>query len=356
VVDNGSPTAASLGRLAPGTPLRQGLERIIQAGNGALIVLGGGADLEALSSGGFALVQPEPFSPAKLAELAKMDGGIVLDEAARHVLAANVHFVPGADIPTDETGSRHRTAQRLARQTGRPVVAVSEGRRVATLYIDGEKIELRSATEMAARVNQELQTLDRLRRRLDEAEAILTQLEVVDLATNRAVVAVVQRAELVRRVGLAVERLALSLGDEGRLAYIQLADMVRGVEHLIAVTLRDNAGTLKRFSPPQMVERLRSLGDADLEDPVRVAQAVGASDLDAPAAPGGYRVLTKIGRLPEAVLDQLVAHFETLPKMMTAGVDELERVEGIGPARASHLRHYFDRLQMVSDDWTPRGP
>ncbi len=356
VVDSASPSAASLGRLAPGTPLRQGLERIIQQGNGALIVLGNGPEVDAVSSGGFVLAQPEPFSPAKLAELAKMDGGIVLDDTARHVLAANVHFVPAAGIPTDETGSRHRTAQRIARQTGRPVVAVSEGRKVATLYADGEKIELRSATEMAARVNQELQALDRLRRRLDEAETLLTQLEVVDLSTHRAVVAVVQRAELVRRVGLAVERRTLALGEEGHLPYIQLADMVRGVEYLLVVTLRDNARTMARFQPDEMVERLRSLGDAELEDPTRVAQALGVSDLDAPAAPGGTRILSKVGRLPEAVLEQLVVHFDTLPKMMAADVGELEKVEGIGPARAAHLRHFFDRLRTVSDDWTPRFP
>ena len=356
VVGNASPTVAPLERLAPGTPLRQGLERIIQQGKGAIIVLGSGADIEALSSGGFMLVQPEPFSPAKLAELAKMDGGIVLDDGVRHILAANVHFVPAADIATDETGSRHRTAQRIARQTRRPVVAVSEGRKVATLYIDGQKIELRSATEVGARVNQELQTLDRLRRRLDDAEATLTQLEVVDLSTHRAVVTLIQRAELVRRVGLAIEREAVSLGDDGRLAYVQLVDMVRGVEHLISITLRDYSRTMTKHPPEETDHRLRALDDAGLEDPARVARAVGISDLDEPASPCGYRVLTKVGRLPESVLDQLVAHFEALPKMIVAEVDELERVEGIGPARASHLRHYFDRLRMASDDWTPRAP
>ena len=154
----------------------------MQQGKGAIIVLGSGPLVEAISSGGFALGQPVTFSPAKLGELSKMDGGIVLDPDGDHIIQANVHFVPSNDIPSDETGSRHRTAQRVAIQTAFPVIAVSEGRKLATVYVGSRKFELRNPTEVAARVNQELQTLDRLRRRLDEAESTLTQLRQLELS------------------------------------------------------------------------------------------------------------------------------------------------------------------------------
>lgn len=344
----------TLERLAPGTPLRQGLERIIQAGKGAIIVLGDGAKVAELSSGGFRLAQPVLFTPPKLSELAKMDGGIILDAEGDHILAANVHFVPSNDIPTDETGSRHRTAQRMAIQASVPVVAVSEGRRTASVYVEHSKIELRSPTSVAARVNQDLQTLDRLRRRLDEAENGLTSLEVSELVTFRAVVTLLQRAELVRRVGLGIEREAISLGDEGRLAYIQLADMVRGVEFLQDVTLRDYLPTRRKSSLAKAREALSALEESDLDDPVRIGRAIGFEDLDSPVTPRGYRLLSRVARLPDSVREELIKHFKRLPRMLSATVGDFEKVEGIGTARATHLQHYFQRVRSLAQEWTPQ--
>lgn len=351
---NGSLALETLERLAPGTPLRQGLERIIQAGKGAIIVLGDGAKVAEISSGGFRLAQPVLFTPPKLSELAKMDGGIILDAEGDHILAANVHFVPSNDIPTDETGSRHRTAQRVAIQASVPVVAVSEGRRTASVYVEDSKIELRSPTSVAARVNQDLQTLDRLRRRLDEAENGLTSLEVSELVTYRAVVTLLQRAELVRRVGLGIEREAISLGDEGRLAYIQLADMVRGVEFLQDVTLRDYLPTRRKSSLGKARESLSALEESDLDDPVRIGRAIGFDDLDSPVTPRGYRLLSRVARLPDSVREELIKHFKQLPRMLSATVGDFEKVEGIGTARATHLQHYFQRVRSLAQEWTPQ--
>jgi diadenylate cyclase len=349
-------TLETLERLAPGTPLRQGIERIIQQGKGAIVVLGDGSAIAAISSGGFRLAQPVHFSAPKLGELAKMDGGIILNSEADRIIAANVHFVPSIDIPTDETGSRHRTAQRIAIQTSVPVVAVSEGRHTASLYVNDTKVELQSPTAVAAKVNQDLQTLDRLRRRLDEAEHGLTSLEVSELVTYRAVVTLLQRAELVRRVGRSIERQTLSLGEEGRLAYIQLADMVRGVEFLRDVTLRDYLPTRHKTTMNKAREGLRALEDTDLEDPSVIGQSIGFDELDAPVTSRGYRLLSRVARLPEPVCDELIRHFTHLPRMLTASVAEFELVEGIGPARATHLHHYFERVRSLTQEWTPQLP
>lgn len=332
--------------------MRQALERIIQMGKGALIVIGGGPEVDDASSGGFKL-DSVTFTPARLSELAKMDGGIVVDSEMESIIAANVHFVPDGTIPTEETGSRHRTAERMAIQTKRPVVSVSEGRKVATLYYDGQKVQLDRPTEVAARVNQDLQTLDRLRRRLDDAENRLTMLEVTGLATYRPVVTLLQRTELVRRVGVAIEQEAITLGDEGGLMWVQLADMVRGVEHIRAVTLMDYVKPRRESTLAKAAANLTSLTGTDLENPAQVGAAVGFNDLDDAAAPRGFRLLSKVGRLPDPVREELVKHFRTFERLLAADLSDLEKVEGIGSARAAQLRTFFDRVISAAELWDP---
>ncbi|MGH8927560.1 MAG: DNA integrity scanning diadenylate cyclase DisA [Acidimicrobiia bacterium] len=341
-----------LARLAPGTPLRQALERIIQQGSGALVVLGNGPAVENISSSGFRL-QGVAFSPPRLAELAKMDGGIVIDDEWDRILAANVHFLPDADIPTDETGSRHRTAERVAVQTGKAVVAVSEGRRLATLFFDGHKIELARATVLTARANQDLQTLERLRRRLDAADERLTLLEVTGLATYRAVVSVLQQGELVRRIGHQIETQTVTLGGEARLIRVQLAELVRGVEQTLTSTLTDYLRTQRSRLVSESREALMMLSDHELEDLSAVGKACGFPELDEAAQPRGVRLLSKVGRLPEPVREELINHFRSLEAMLGATRSELEDVEGIGEARAAMLRRHFDRWRTAASTWEP---
>ena len=332
--------------------MRRALERIIQQGKGGLVVLGDGAQVDEASSGGFSL-KAAIFSPARLAELSKMDGGIVLDDSWSNILEAGVHFIPDGSIPTDETGARHRTAERMAAQTGKPVVAVSEGRKVATLFYGGQKIELASPTEVAAHVNQELQSLDRLRGRLDDAERKLTRLEVVGLATYRSAVTVLQRAELVERLGRVVEARTLTLGDEGRIVYLQLSDLLAGVDFTKRAVLRDHIKPLRNSTIRQAMEDLSAMTASDLEDPSRVGKELGFPDLDDPADPRGYRLLSQVGRLPDSVRDDIIRHFGSASSLLDARVDDFLSVEGVGETRAGQLRAYFDRLRDSADEWEP---
>ena len=349
-VDNG--LLDLLARLAPGTSLRQALERIIQQGSGALVVLGNGPAVNTISSGGFRL-QGVGFSPPRLAELAKMDGGIVIDDEWDRILAANVHFIPDPDIATDETGSRHRTAERVASQTRKPVVAVSEGRRTATLFFEGDKIELARPTVLTAKANQDLQTLERLRRRLDGADERLTLLEVTGLASFRAVVNVIQQGELVRRIGRQIETQTVTLGADARLIRVQLVELMRGVEQTLSTTLMDYLRPRRSKLVSESLEALTLLADQDLEDLVTVGKAAGLPDLDDSAQPVGLRLLSKVGRLPETVRDELLKHFKSVEVMLGASSHQLEEVEGIGAARASMLRRHFDRWRAAAATWEP---
>jgi diadenylate cyclase len=342
----------TLERLAPGTPMRYALERIIQQGKGALVVLGNNELVTAASSGGFSL-NAASFVPARLAELSKMDGGIVLDDSWDVILAANVHFIPDGSIPTDETGARHRTAERLARETETPVVAVSEGRKVATLFYGDHKIELAAPTEVAAYVNQELQSLERLRSRLDEAENRLSRLEVTGLVSYRAVVTAVQRAELVQRLGSVIRDRTRTLGDEGRIATLQLNDLLAGVSFTEEMVLTDYVKPLRSGSVDRALERLAELNGPDLEDPMRVAKEIGFSDLDDPADARGHRLLSLVGRLPESVREDIVRHFGSITKLLRATEEQLIDVEGVGDTRAKQLLSFFHRLEAAAHEWEP---
>lgn len=332
--------------------MRNAIERVIQQGKGGLVVLGHNSRVASASSGGFKL-NGTHFTPARLAELAKMDGGIVLDDTWSSILESNVHFVPDGSIATDETGARHRTAERMAVETGKPVVAVSEGRKVATLFYGHQKIELRSPTEVAAHINQELQSLDRLRGRLDEAEARLTRLEVTGLATYRAVVTVIQRAELVERLGSLVAARALTLGDEASIVTLQLTDILSGVERLRSLVLQDYLKPLRVGAVDRALDRLEEIATQDIEDSSRVARELGFSDLDDPAAARGHRLLSQVGRLPDSVREDIVRYFGSVSKLLRASEDQLLNVEGVGDTRASQLRSFFDRLLTSAQEWEP---
>lgn len=332
--------------------MRRALERVIQQGKGGLVVLGDSSAVSAASSGGFTLSSAS-FTPARMAELSKMDGGIVLDDSWGTILKANVHFIPDGSLATDETGARHRTAERMAVETGKPVVAVSEGRKVATLFYENQKIELAQPTEVAAHVNQELQSLDRLRGRLDEAETRLTRLEVAHLATYRSAVTVIQRAVLVERLGEMIAARTVTLGDEDRIATLQLNDLLSGVDHTVRFVLQDYLKPLRANSVRKAVEALDALSVTDVDDPARICRELGFPDLEELAEPRGHRILSQVGRLPDSVREDIIRFFGTLTKLLAATEEQLIDVEGVGETRARQLRSFFNRLDRQAQEWEP---
>jgi diadenylate cyclase len=337
-------------RLAPGTPLRRALGRIIQEQNGALVVLGDGPEVEAICSGGFELSRSE-FSPARLAELAKMDGAIILDDSWGEILRANVHLLPDPSISTSETGARHRTAERVAAQTGKPVVAVSEDRRVATLFLQTKRQELQDPTDLIRYLNQSLTTLERLRRRLDEAEEKLTPLEVSNMVTYRSVVAVVQRAELVKRIGASINEDIIGLGGVGDLTQLQLTDLLQGVEELRDLVVRDYVRPLRKGTFERRIARLDAVPTAEIHDPEIVAAALGFEHLDERAEPLGLRVLDQVPRFPDSIREAVARYFRSFQKMLNASETKLAAVPGVGKTRAKELRRVLDRLRGSARAW-----
>ena len=339
-----------LERLASGMPLRQAVERTIQQRNGALIILGFDASVEGLCSGGFELTH-SAFTPAKLAELSKMDGAIIMNDAGDQILRANVHLLPDPKYGTDETGARHRTAERTAQHTGKPVLSVSEDRRMATLFFNGTKHELLSSTLIAAKVNQSLQTLDRFRRRLEDAEQNLTRTELADLVTYRSVVTVLQRSELVRRIGQEITQDAVGMGEEGGLIVLQIADLIHGVDELREFVLADYIRPNRASQVRRALKDLEAIPIADLTSAERVADALGFDQPDDQAESRGIRLLAQLPRLPETVRTAIVRHFRDLQRLLGASTADLELVEGVGAARAEQIRRFFDSMLERTQMW-----
>jgi diadenylate cyclase len=335
--------------VAPGTQLREGLDRILQARMGALIVVGDGPDVLAVCSGGFLL--DAEFTPQRLSELAKMDGAIILASDTSRVARANVHLVPDPNVPTSETGTRHRTAERVARQLDVPVITVSEDMSLVAIHRRGEKHTLEPIPRVLARADQALQILGRYKSRLDAVSSSLSALEVEDLVTVRDVATVLQRAEMVRRIAEEIEGYVIELGADGRLVMLQLEELVVGVEEDRRLVAKDYFQSTDEFELANVMRLLAELEDEDLLDLNQVASVLHLDPeigIDGALQPRGFRLLHKIPRLPELVSDHVVGRFSNLQKIMRAGLADLTEVDGVGEVRARAIKEGLSRLAETS--------
>jgi len=335
---------AALAQVAPGRPVRDGIDRILQAGMGGLVVIGDGPAVLNICSGGFLL--DAAFSPQRLSELAKMDGALILAADGSRIARANVHLVPDSSVHTSETGTRHRTAERVARSLNVPVVAVSHRMNTITVYVGDHKHEIEPVPRLVNRANQAISTLERYRTRLDTDAAALSTLEIEDLVTIRDVINVVQVLDGVERIAEELERYIVELGEEGRLVRLQLVELVGGVQHDRRHIVRDYRGDDKTVPLDQVLDDLSSLTTEDLIDPSEVAHAMRlpTTAVDASIAPRGYRMLAKIPRLPDQVIQNIITRFGNLQKIMRATIDDLDDVEGVGATRATSIKEGLSRL------------
>ena len=342
---------AVLARVAPGTPLRDGLERILRGRTGALIVLGFDQAVDDLCDGGFRL--DVEFSSTRLRELCKMDGAVVLNDDATRIVRANVHLTPDPTIPTVESGTRHRTAERTALQTGHPVIAVSHSMSIINLYFGGRRHVVADPPTILGRANQALSTLQRYKFRLDEVARALSALEIEDFATLREAMTVLQRLLMVRRIADELTSNVIELGTDGRLLGLQLDEMLSGTQGLQELLIRDYLPAEQApDSIDEIIEALDDLDEVALLDLSAVARVLGINTvgdaLDSAVSPRGYRLLAGIPRVPPAVLDRLIQHFGNLQGLLAATAADLQAVDGVGEARARVVREGLSRLAESS--------
>ena len=334
---------SALQDIAPGTPLREGLERIQRSHTGGLIVLGVSPELEEMCSGGCDL--DIEFTASRLRELCKMDGAVIIDPTDWRIRKANVQLFPDQSIPTDESGMRHRTAQRTAYQTHLPVLSVSASMRLISIYVGKYHHIVEEPEALLSRANLAVDTLDRYSQRLDEVLQTLTILEMRDSATVRDVATVMQRMEMIRRITSEINEYLEELGSEGRLLALQVDDLVRGSGSERALVLRDYTRDASAVSTAEAA--LSELASDRLVDLAAIANVLGLgvydpTDLDRTIQPRGVRALSLVPRLPWNVIKDITSHWENLADLREATVEDLQQIEGIGPYRAKLIRETLE--------------
>ena len=333
---------ATLSRVGPGTPLRDGIDRVVRSKAGALIVLSDDPEVLSICSGGFLV--DSPFSPQRVSELAKMDGAIIISNDGGRIARANVHLVPDPTVPTSETGTRHRTAERVARSLDVPVVSASEEMGSINVYAGGLKRQLQEVGRLLDRANQALQTLERYKARLDDAIDNLTAVEIEDVVTVRDVIAVVQRGEMVHRIADEIETMIIELGVDARLLRLQLDEIYTDINDEVELVITD-------YLPPHRhvddtIAEMSRMKDDDVLD-ARMALAtmhLGDVELGDEIAPRGLRLLRRVSKLTPDMAASIVERFGGLARLQRATVDDLAAVDGVDSTIAESVKETLDRV------------
>ncbi len=342
--------------LAPGTQLREGLDNILRAKTGGLLVLGDSEQILKIVDGGFTI--NSEYSPSYVYELAKMDGAIVLSNDLKKILYANAQLIPESGLPTFETGTRHRTADRVAKQIGSIVIAISQRRNIITVYKGSIKYVLRDSSIILGRANQALQTLEKYVAVLDRVVINLNILEFQDLVTLFDVMTAIQRTEMVMRIVSEIERYICELGNEGRLISMQLNELVKSVEQEGILLIRDYCQNDMDYN--EIYKQIQAMTSEEMLNLDYISKSlgyIGVPLVDTLISPRGHRMLNKIPRIPTNVIENLVKNFKELKGVMEASYEQLDKVEGIGEARARAIKNGLRRLReqiMVDNNFSTK--
>ena len=335
--------------IAPGTPIRDGLENILRAKTGALLLITDNSDvLKEVVDGGFTI--NEEYTSSKLYELAKMDGAIVLSGDLKKILYANAQLIPSHDIITFETGTRHRTAERTAKQTGELVISISQRRSIITVFKGNDRYILEDTNAVLNKANQAIQTLEKYKKVFDTKLNLLNEYEFNDIVTLQNVIIAIQRAEMVMRIVEEIQRQIYELGDDGRLVKMQLEELIGGLEKEEMLIIKDYMiSGKKKTTPEEIMDKLEELSYEELTKETVIAKLLGYENFDNYDEVGvytkGYRILNKIPRMPSNIVENLVDSFKSFQHILMADIESLDEVDGIGEVRARTIKQSLRRMQ-----------
>ncbi len=338
--------AEILKKIAPGTPIRDGLENILKARTGALLLITDRQEvINEVVDGGFYI--NEEYTSSRLYELAKMDGAIVLSGDMKRILFANAQLIPSHEIPTVETGTRHRTAERTAKQTGELVISISQRRNIITVFKDNDRYILEDTDIVLNKANQAIQTLEKYRKVYDNKLSILNEYEFNDIVTLDNVLTVIQRAEMVMRIVDEIQKKINELGDDGRLVNMQLEELIGGLEKEELQLIRDYM--VRDTNAEEILEDFSKLNHEELINLPTIAKILGYESFEnfeeLAVYPKGYRILNKVPRMPNTIVDNLVKSFKSFQHILVAEITDLDKVEGIGDVRAKAIKQSLKKMQ-----------
>ena len=334
--------------MAPGTALREGLDNILKARTGALIVIGDSKEVLDLTDGGFTI--NEPYTPAKLYELAKMDGAIVISKDLKKILLANTQIIPSSAIHTDETGTRHKTAERTAKQTGELVISISQRRSVITVFKGDFRYTIEEPERIISIANQALQTLENYKKVFDTKLKILNEYEFNDIVTLDNVLTCLQRADMVMQIAEQVELAILELGKNGLLIKKQLEELIEDLPKEELLIIKDYKIPSKKLSAEKILETIRTkTKENTVIELNQIAKLLGYDVFEnyeeIAVFSKGYRILNKIPRMPNTIVENLVKNFKSFQHILAADIEALDEVEGIGEVRAITIKQSLKRMQ-----------
>ena len=333
--------------IAPGTKIREGLENILKAKTGGLIVIGDTKEVLDIVDGGFNL--NIDYTSSRLYELAKMDGAIILSEDLKKILYANAQLIPSPDIPTNETGTRHRTAERTAKQTGKIVISVSKRRNVITIFRGDIRYLLQDSSRVITKANQALQTAEKYKKVFDDKLNLLNEYEFNDIVTLQNVIVCIQRAEMVLRVVDEVKMAIYELGEQGRLFQMQLEELLGNLEEEENLIVKDYLVYKRKKTVEKAISQIRSMDHEELMNSQLMAKVLGYDDFDnyeeVNVFTRGYRILNKVPRMPNNIVENLVTTFKSFQHIIQADIPQLDDVDGIGEIRARAINRSLKRMQ-----------
>ena len=335
--------------IAPGTPIRDGIENILRAKTGALLLITDNNDvIKEIVDGGFTI--NEDYTSSKLYELAKMDGAIILSGDLKKILFANAQLIPSREIETKETGTRHRTAERTAKQTGELVISISQRRNIITIFKGNFRYILEDTNAVLNKANQGIQTLERYKKVFDSRLSILNEYEFNDIVTLKNVIDVIQRAEMVMRIADEIQRQIYELGNDGRLVKMQLDELIGGLEKEELLIIKDHmASAKKKKTPEKILEELSEISYEEVMRETTVSKLLGYEIFDNYDEVGvytrGYRILNKVPRMPANIVENLILSFKSFQHILDADIESLDEVDGIGEVRARTIKQALKRMQ-----------
>ncbi len=298
-------------------------------------------------TGGFYINQD--YTPSRLYELAKMDGAIILSEDLKKILYANAQLIPSSNISTNETGTRHRTAERTAKQTGKLIISISQRRNIITIYKGNYKYIVEETSKVLTKANQALQTLEKYRKVFDNKVNLLNEYEFNDIVTLDNVITSIQRAEMVCKIAEEVKAYIYELGEDGILVKMQLEELMEGVEEEELLIIKDYVITKRKKDEQKILEQIRQKISENLIDSDKIANLLGYENFEnyeeIAVYTKGYRILNKIPRLPANIITNMIKSFKSFQYILAADIEKLDAVEGIGEIRARTIKQSLKRMQ-----------
>jgi diadenylate cyclase len=333
--------------LAPGTRLRKALDDIVNAKLGTIVMFVDSiAASKDIIQAGFPV--DTPFTPERLYELSKMDGAIIVDQEVTKFYFANVHLLPDAGIPSSETGIRHRTAERVARQTGNLVVAVSSKRNIITAYYKQHKHVINTIGYLVTKIGRALSVLEKHRENLDKIIKQIDTDEFNDCVSLDELVFLIIKFLGTQKIKDEIEPYIIEIGVEGKLSSMQLQEIYGDLDEQLKYLIMDYAADeIEESEVIEIIDRLRSQKDIhnlDVASTLGYEAASVAQIEDRKVTPRGYRLLILKAKMPMNISKNVIQALGNMSRICSADIDALKTVEGIGEKRANRI---FESIRML---------